>query len=121
MKAGVPLSAWSESLSALVEWLGGLLLRYCSGAVDVKLRYELETNCPTPGSYALDTIATVKLADGKEKRFSAIRFKRYEAQSLVRILESLGWDAVARIPYGPNPEQPTKMLLLFRKVREVAA
>ncbi len=104
---------------ALVEWLGGLLLRYCNGAVDVKLRYELETNCSTPGSYALDTVATVKLVDGKERHFSAIRFKRYEAQSLVRILEPLGWEAVTRIPYGPNPEQPTKMLLLFRKAREV--
>lgn len=99
-----------------VEWLGGLLQRYCSGVVDIKLRYELETSCPAPGSYCLDTIATVKLADGKEKQFSVFRFKRYEAQGLIRILEPLGWQAVTQLPYGPNPEQPTKMLLLFRKV-----
>jgi transcriptional regulator with XRE-family HTH domain len=101
-----------------VEWLGGLILRYCNGAVDVKLRLELETNCPAPGSYCLDTMATVRLSDGKEKCFSVHRFKRYESQSLIRILEPLGWEVVTQLPYGPNPASPTKMLLLFRKVHE---
>ena len=104
--------------SSHVDWLGGLLLRYCNGAIDVKLKLELETNCPTPGSYCLDTIAAVKLADGREKRFSVHRFKRYEFQSLIRLLEPLGWEAVTQLPYGPNPGAPAKMLLLFRKARE---
>jgi transcriptional regulator with XRE-family HTH domain len=102
---------------AHAEWLGGVLERYCRSARDVKLQFELETNCPTPGSYCLDTIATIKLADGGEKRFSVFRFKRYESQSLINILGPLGWEAVAQLPYGPE-KVPTKMLLLFRKIRE---
>ena len=102
---------------AHVEWLGGPLLRYCNGAVDVHLRYELETNCPVPGSYSLDTLATVKMNDGREKLFSVFRFKRYDPPSLIRLLEGLGWESVAQYPYGPNQETPMKTLLLFRRTK----
>ena len=104
---------------AHVEWLGGPLLRYCNGAVDVNLRFELDTNCPVAGSYSLDTLATVKLSDGREKLFSVFRFKRYDPPSLIRLLAGLGWDAVAQYPYGPNQERPMKTLLLFRRTRPV--
>jgi hypothetical protein len=107
----------SDVRPAHVEWLGGPLLRYCNGAAAVQLQYELETSCPVPGSYCLDTLATVALADGREKRFSAFRFKRYDPASLIRIVEGLGWEAVAQYPYGPNPEQPIQVLLLFRRVK----
>lgn len=106
---------------AHVEWLGGPLLRYCNGAVDVQMRYELDTHCPVPGSYCLDTLATVKLADGREKLFSVFRFKRYDPPGLSKLLEGLGWEAVAQYPYGPNPKKPMKTLLLFRRVKAVAA
>lgn len=105
---------------AHIEWLGGPLLRYCNGAVDVQLRYELETNCPVAGSYCLDALATVKLADGREKRFSVFRFKRYDAPSLIQLLETLGWEAVAQHSYGPG-QTPMKMLLLFHKTHEPTA
>lgn len=102
---------------AHVEWLGGPLLRYCNGAVDVQMRYELDTHCPVPGSYALDTLASVKLSDGREKLFSVFRFKRYDPPSLIGVLKGLGWESIAQYPYGPNPEKPMKTLLLFRRVK----
>lgn len=101
-----------------IEWLGGPLLRYCNGAVDVQLRYELETHCPVPGSYCLDALATVRLIDGREKRFSVFRFKRYESTQLARLLAGLGWECVAHHPYPLNQPNPIKMLLLFRRTKE---
>lgn len=106
---------------AHIEWLGGPLLRYCNGAVDVQIRYELDTHCPVPGSYCLDALATVKLADGREKLFSVFRFKRYDPPNLIRLLEGFGWEAVAQYPYGPNPQRPIKTLLLFRRVKATEA
>lgn len=105
---------------AHVEWLGGPLLRYANGVVNVQLQYELETRCPVPGSYCLDTIATVKLADGREKQFSIFRFKRYDPQGLIQLLAGLGWESVAQYPYGPNQEKPNMELLLFRRVKPTA-
>lgn len=102
---------------AHVEWLGGPLLRYANGVVNVQMRYELETHCPVPGSYCLDTLATVKLADGREKLFSIFRFKRYDPQGLIKLLEGLGWESIAQYPYGPNQEKPMMELLLFRRVK----
>jgi hypothetical protein len=63
-------------------------------------------------------LATVKLADGRDKRFSVFRFKRYDAPSLIRLLASLGWDCALHQAYGPNPSQPTKTLLLFRRTKD---
>ena len=102
---------------AHVEWLGGPLLRYCNGAADVQLRYELNTHCPVPGSYSLDTLATVKLVDGREKLFSVFRFKRYDPAGLSLLLEELGWEPIAQYPYGPNPKKPMKTLLLFQRAK----
>lgn len=99
--------------------MGGPLLRYCNGAVDVHLRYELDVNCPVPGSYALDALATVKMNDGREKLFSVFRFKRYDPTSLSKLLAGLGWESVAQYSYGPNPEKPMKTLLLFRRTKTI--
>ena len=102
-----------------IEWLGGPLMRYCNGAAGVSMRYALETNCPVPGSYALDTMATVRLSDGRDKLFSVFRFKRYDPTLLARLLGQLGWDVVVELPYGPAGEPPVGALLLFRKSREI--
>jgi len=77
----------------------------------------LETHCPVPGSYCLDTLATVKLADGREKLFSIFRFKRYDPQGLIQLLDGLGWESIGQYPYGPNQEKPMMELLLFRRVK----
>ncbi len=101
-----------------VEWLGGPLMRYCNGAVGVSMRYAVETNCPVPGSYCLDTLATVRLADGRDKQFSVFRFKRYDPTQLARLLSQLGWESAGEFPYGVAGDAPVGTLLLFRKVRE---
>lgn len=101
---------------AHVEWLGGPLLRYCQGAVDVKFRYELETNCPVPGSYCLDAMATVTGADKRERRFSVFRFKRYDLERLTKLLASHGWQLLAQLPHGVENGKPVQMVMLFRKV-----
>ena len=98
---------------AHVEWLGGPLLRYCQGAVDVKFRYELETNCPVPGSYCLDAMATVTGADKRERRFSVFRFKRYDLERLTKLLASHGWQLLAQLPHGVENGKPVQMVMLF--------
>lgn len=99
----------------LFEWLSGPLHRYCNGCANVSLRYELVTHCPVPGCYCLDALATVQLADGREKVFSVIRAKRYEPSGLVSVLADLGWEPLATHSYGAPDRTPSKCLLLFRK------
>src|SRR5262245_3021723 len=41
------------------EWLSGPLRRYCDGFVDVSMAPHLDLHTPVPGSYMVDTLATV--------------------------------------------------------------
>lgn len=101
--------------AAHAEWLSGPFLRYSRDVTDVAFRIELNTNCPVPGSYALEAIATVRLTGRRQKEFSAFRFKRYDIGRLADCLSTLGWERVADLPYGAAGETPVHTLLLFRK------
>lgn len=98
-------------------WLGGPLRRYCRGLADVDFKIELDTNCPVPGSYGLDFIATAKLHGGlPDRRFSMTRWRRYEPKKLADSLAAAGWHPELVAPYAPDSDgQPTMALMLFRK------
>lgn len=101
---------------AHVEWLGGPIWRYCKDVVDVNLSYRLDLKCQFPGAYTLDTIAKVRLRDGRERTFSTFRFKRYDSQRFADTLRQFGWELLADLPFGPDPAKPVMAALLFRKV-----
>ena len=81
--------------------LGGILQRYCRGVIDIKLRVELETSCPVPGSYCLDTIATVKLAD--LARDGAMARLQLEVRTDLRVVPGTGSRRAHRASTGRLP------------------
>lgn len=98
-------------------WLGGPLRRYCRGLSEVDFKIELDTNCPVPGSYGLDFIATAKLHGGlPDRRFSMTRWRRYEPNKLAECLDAAGWHPELIAPYAPDADnKPTMALMLFKK------
>ena len=98
-------------------WLGGPLRRYCRGLSDVEFTIELDTNCPVPGSYGLDFIATAKMHGGlSDRRFSMARSRRYNPKKLADSLAAVGWQPELTVPYALGDDgQPTMALMLFRK------
>ncbi len=99
------------------QWLGGPLRRYVADVLDVELEPVLDIHSNVvPGAYTIDTVATVKLKGGREKRFSIFRFKRYDPQRLADMLRHLGWELLQEIPFGPAPNTPVHSLLLLRRL-----
>ena len=97
------------------DWLRGPFDRYCDGATDVQFELALDTQCPVPGSYSLDTLAKVTVGGRRDRRFSVFRFKRYDAKRLAEFLVPFGWALVEETPFGSDAAAPTHSLLLFRK------
>lgn len=97
------------------EWLRGPFDRYCDGVTDVSFEFALDTHCPVPGSYSLDTLATVTVGGRRDRRFSVFRFKRYDAKRLAEFLIPLGWELIEDMPFGADAASLTHSLLLFRK------
>lgn len=98
------------------EWLGGLLLRYCRGAQEVEFTCKLDRDCQIAGCYTVDALATVRLKEGREKRFSVFRFKRYDPQRLAAMLRHLGWELLEEIRFGAAQSAPTDCALLLRRL-----
>ena len=98
-------------------WLSGPLLRYCRGLVDVEFSIELDTNCPVPGSYGLDFIATAQMHGGlPDRRFSMARSRRYNPKKLADSLATVGWQPELTVPFTLGADgRPTMALMLFRK------
>jgi hypothetical protein len=76
---------------------------------------ELDTQCPIPGSYALNAVATVKTSDQAERRFSMFRFKSYDEVLLVQSFARLGWECLLSLPIGPQENAPLEMLMMKRE------
>ena len=96
-------------------WLSGPIRRHCAGATDVKFNLELDTQCPVPGSYGIDVIATVTMSGGKpQRRFLMQRFRRYDPQKLADTLAAVGWEQQAIFLYGAD-DSKSLAALLFRK------
>ena len=72
------------------DFLAGPLRRHCRGLQGIRLRTELSTHCPVPGSYALENWAAVEKEDEPLRQFLVFRIKRYDVQKLSEFLLSLG-------------------------------
>lgn len=83
-------------------WVTGPLRRYARDVADIKVNLELNTYCSMPGSYELVTYATVRRKDGSTQRYLVTRVRRYTTEKLRECLESLGWEWVEHLPYGPT-------------------
>jgi len=76
---------------------------------------QLDTQCPLPGSYALDAIATVKMTGRPDKRFSMFRFKRYEVTKLAQCLAETGWEQLAALPCEGTSSRPGITMLFCKR------
>ena len=85
---------------AHAAWLSGPIWRHCKDVLSVEFHWNLDTQCPVPGSYALDAVATVQSRGRADRQFSLFRFRRYEPSKLAECLSSLGWDEIGAMPYG---------------------
>ena len=94
-----------------VAWLGHPLWRHCPQAERIDFHWELETQRPVPGSYALHAIATVTSSQRAERRFSVFRITRYDLPQLIQCLRGLGWEELGAEIYGGD-----HALRLYRKV-----
>ncbi len=97
-------------------WLGGPIRRYCQGAEDVDIRWELAPSGGVPGSYGFDAIARVKMRDGRpDRRFLMFRIRRYDPKLLSESLAELGWKTIERLDYGPDGKKSMALLLLQKQ------
>jgi hypothetical protein len=74
----------------------------------------LETQCPVPGSYALDAVATIRSRNHSERRFSMFRFKRYDEDKLIQTMARYGWEKKASLSFGASQKATVAMLLVKR-------
>ena len=95
-------------------WLGGPLRTHCHDYLSHEFQLRLDAQCPIPGSYALDAIATVRTRSQSERRFSMFRFKRYDEHQLAESLARFGWECLLSLPIGPQERAPLAMLLVKR-------
>jgi hypothetical protein len=94
------------------HWLSGPIRRYCQGAEDIELRWELAPSGGVPGSYGFDAIARVKMRDGRpDRRFLMWRVRRYDPKLLSESLAELGWKTIERIDYGPDGKKSMALML----------
>jgi len=97
------------------EWLAGPIYRHCKDVVGVEFSMQLDTQCPLPGSYALDAIATVKMTGRPDKRFSMFRFKRYDVAKLAQCLAETGWEQLAALPCEGTSSRPGITMLFCKR------
>ena len=97
-------------------FLSGPIRRYCQGAEDVDIRWELAPSGGVPGSYGFDAIARVKMRDGRpDRRFLMFRVRRYDPKLLSDALADLGWKTIERIDYGPDGKKTMALMLLQKQ------
>lgn len=99
---------------AHAEWLAGPIHRHCRDVTGVEFTLELNTQCPMPGSYALDAIATVKAKGQPDRRFSMFRFKRYDVVKLAQSLQQLGWEQLQSLAVGDVTDRPSRVMLFVK-------
>lgn len=92
------------------KFLTGPLRRHCEGLSRVRLRTELATHCPVPGSYAIENWADVERESEPERHFLVWQIKRYDLSKLSECLLRFGWNTVQTWKYGP--ENQAAVLLL---------
>lgn len=94
------------------SWVTGPLRRHCRGLIGLRLRTELVTHCPVPGSYAVECWADVEKEAESQRRFMLWRIKSYDIDALIQCVRGLGWHTVHAWNYGPD--QLAGVLLIQR-------
>ena len=84
------------------SFLSGPLNRHIQGCRAIKLRIELSTDCPVPGSYAIENWATVEIEHEQDRQFLVWLVKRYDLAKLSECLLRLGWKTLQAWKYGPD-------------------
>lgn len=84
------------------NFLSGPLYRHINGCKSVKLRTELSTHCPVPGSYATEAWADVEKEHEPDRQFLIWRVKRYDPTKLSNCLLDWGWKTLRCWQYGPD-------------------
>lgn len=87
---------------AYTSFLSGPLRRHCNGLIGINLRSELSTHCLVPGSYAVESWASVEKKNESIRQFLLWRVKRYELEKLSACLRGLGWNTLQTWKYGPD-------------------
>ncbi|MBL9042446.1 MAG: L-histidine N(alpha)-methyltransferase [Myxococcales bacterium] len=104
----------SEWRHRVEEFLTGPIHRYSGGVLDVTITKALDNRATTvPGSYTINTSASVRFADRPTGHFFMGYTKRYEVTGLAKSLQALGWNFVFHWPYASN----TNMLCLFQRAK----
>ena len=94
------------------EFLSGPIVRYASGVRNVAIDKVLDPRKTTiPGSYTINTSATVHFADDSVGNYFLGYTKRYEISGLAKGLEPLGWKLLNHWTYAEG----TNMLCLFQR------
>jgi hypothetical protein len=96
------------------DWLSGPIYRCCPDVTHVDFTMRLDTQCPVPGSYAIEAIATVRSNQRSLRQFSMFRFKRYDLAKLTACVQRLGWEPLLTLPFGAGVGAlQTACLLVF--------
>ena len=98
---------------AYVDFLAGPLRRHCRGLQALRLRTELSTHCPIPGSYTVEFWADVEKEDEPDREFLVWRTKRYDIERLSECLQRFGWNTLQAWKYGPD--KMAAVLLIQRR------
>jgi transcriptional regulator with XRE-family HTH domain len=110
---------WQNGVSAAhAAWLGGPIWRHCKDVTNVEFHWNLETQCPVPGSYALDAVATVQSRGRADRQFSMFRFRRYDPVKLAECLAPFGWEEIGAMPYGSGGEKDASLRLFCKRTDE---
>ncbi len=95
-------------------WLSIPIRTHCIDLLGCQFSFELsKSQCPIPGSYQIENMATIQTKGKPDRRFSMFRHKRYDEMELTRSLARCGWYRVASIEYGP--EKNTVAMLLVKR------
>lgn len=97
-----------------VRWLSGPFRRYTPHYRDVRIGFELELDCPVPGSYALDAAVTVMAPDGP-RQFTFARVRRYDPELLAQTLYKIGWQRIALAQFGSAATRNPALMLLRKR------
>lgn len=104
---GPPPAAWAK-------WLTGPFRRYTPDYRDLRASYELDLNCPVPGSYALAARVKAMAPDGP-REFTFTQVRRYDPERLTQCLASLGWHRVAYVQFGSAATRNPALMLLRKR------
>ena len=97
------------------DWLSGPIFRCCPDVTSVDFTMRLDTQCPVPGSYAVEAVATVRSNNRSLRQFSMFRFKRYDLDKLSACVQRLGWEPLLSLPFGPGAEKTACLLVFVRR------